>query len=40
MDLENSLLIMPGPVPVAPRVLRAMSKSMINYRNTEFSGIK
>ncbi len=40
MDLENSLLMMPGPVPVAPRVLRAMSKPMINYRSTEFAGIK
>jgi aspartate aminotransferase-like enzyme len=39
MDLENSLLMMPGPVPVAPRVLRAMSKPMINHRSTEFAGM-
>ena len=39
MDLEDSLLMMPGPVPVAPRVLRAMSKPMINHRSTEFAGI-
>ena len=29
MDLEDILLMMPGPVPVAPRVLRAMSKPTI-----------
>jgi aspartate aminotransferase-like enzyme len=39
MDLEDNLLMMPGPVPVAPRVLRAMSKPMINHRSTEFAGI-
>lgn len=39
MDLEDSLLMMPGPVPVAPRVLRAMSKPMINHRSAEFAGI-
>jgi aspartate aminotransferase-like enzyme len=39
MDLEDSLLMMPGPVPIAPRVLRAMSKPMINHRSTEFAGI-
>ncbi|HII79744.1 MAG TPA: alanine--glyoxylate aminotransferase family protein, partial [Methanosarcina sp.] len=30
---------MPGPVPVAPRVLRAMSKPMINHRSAEFAAI-
>ncbi len=39
MDLEDTLLMMPGPVPVAPRVLRAMSKPMINHRSAEFAGI-
>ena len=39
MDLEDTLLMMPGPVPVAPRVLRAMSKPMINHRSTEFAAI-
>ena len=39
MDLEDNLLMMPGPVPVAPRVLRAMSKPMINHRSSEFAGI-
>lgn len=39
MDLEDALLMMPGPVPVAPRVLRAMSKPMINHRGAEFSAI-
>ncbi len=39
MDLEDTLIMMPGPVPVAPRVLRAMSKPMINHRSAEFAGI-
>ncbi len=39
MDLEDTLLMMPGPVPVAPRVLRAMSKPMINHRSEKFAGI-
>lgn len=39
MDLEDTLLMMPGPVSVAPRVLRAMSKPMINHRSAEFAGI-
>ncbi len=39
MDLEDGLLMMPGPVPVAPRVLRAMSKPMINHRGAEFSAM-
>ena len=30
---------MPGPVTVTPRVLRAMSKPMINHRSAEFAGI-
>ncbi len=39
MDLEDTLLMMPGPVPVALRVLRAMSKPMINHRSEKFAGI-
>ncbi|SFM22145.1 pyridoxal-phosphate-dependent aminotransferase family protein [Methanolobus profundi] len=39
MNLEDTLLMMPGPVPVAPRVLRAMSKPMINHRGAEFSAM-
>ncbi|WP_407356626.1 pyridoxal-phosphate-dependent aminotransferase family protein [Methanolobus sp. WCC5] len=39
MDLEDTLLMMPGPVPVAPRVLRAMSKPMINHRGAEFAAM-
>ncbi|HWR26031.1 MAG TPA: alanine--glyoxylate aminotransferase family protein [Methanosarcina sp.] len=39
MDLEDTLLMMPGPVSVTPRVLRAMSKPMINHRSAEFAGI-
>lgn len=39
MDLEDTLLMMPGPVTVTPRVLRAMSKPMINHRSSEFAGI-
>ncbi|MCZ7382522.1 MAG: alanine--glyoxylate aminotransferase family protein [Candidatus Methanoperedens sp.] len=39
MTLENTLLMIPGPVPVAPRILRAMSKPMINHRSKEFGAI-
>jgi aspartate aminotransferase-like enzyme len=39
MDLEDILLMMPGPVTVTPRVLRAMSKPMINHQSAEFAGI-
>lgn len=39
MDLENTLLMIPGPVPVSSRILRAMSKNMINHRSKEFSAI-
>ena len=33
---ESGLMVLPGPVPVAPRVLRALSKPMINHRGPEF----
>ncbi len=36
MNLENNLLMIPGPVPVSPRILRAMSKPIIGHRGKEF----
>ena len=39
MDLEDALLMMPGTLSVASRVLRAMSKPMINHRSAEFAGV-
>ncbi|CAG1002330.1 partial Soluble hydrogenase 42 kDa subunit, partial [Methanosarcinales archaeon] len=36
MNLENNLLMIPGPVPVAPRILRAMSRPIIGHRGKEF----
>lgn len=39
MDIEDTLLMIPGPVKVAPRVLRAMSKPMISHRSPEFGKI-
>jgi aspartate aminotransferase-like enzyme len=39
MDNEDILLMIPGPVKVAPRVLRAMSKPMISHRSAEFGAI-
>lgn len=39
MDIEDTLLMIPGPVKVAPRVLRAMSRSMISHRSGEFGAI-
>jgi len=39
MNLENTLLMIPGPVPVAPRILRAMAKPMIGHRGKEFGEI-
>ncbi|MDD1758597.1 MAG: alanine--glyoxylate aminotransferase family protein [Methanotrichaceae archaeon] len=39
MDNEDTLLMIPGPVKVAPRVLRAMSKHMISHRSAEFGAI-
>lgn len=34
--MEKELLMIPGPVPVLPRILRAMSKAMIYHRGDEF----
>jgi aspartate aminotransferase-like enzyme len=39
LDIEDTLLMIPGPVKVAPRVLRAMSKPMISHRSPEFGAI-
>ncbi|MFZ3058795.1 MAG: alanine--glyoxylate aminotransferase family protein [Candidatus Methanoperedens sp.] len=39
MKIENTLLMIPGPVPVTPRILRSMSKPMINHRSKEFGAI-
>jgi aspartate aminotransferase-like enzyme len=36
MNLENTLLMIPGPVPVVPRILRSMSKPIISHRGKEF----
>ncbi len=36
---EDTLLMIPGPVPVLPRILRAMSKPMIGHRSKEFGEI-
>ncbi|MGZ4931175.1 MAG: pyridoxal-phosphate-dependent aminotransferase family protein [Halobacteriota archaeon] len=33
---DSGLLMLPGPVQVAPRVFQAMSKPMINHRGPEF----
>jgi aspartate aminotransferase-like enzyme len=39
MDIEDTLLMIPGPVKVAPRVLRVMSRPMISHRSAEFGAI-
>jgi aspartate aminotransferase-like enzyme len=39
LDNEDTLLMIPGPVKVAPRVLRALSKPMISHRSAEFGSI-
>jgi len=39
LDIEDTLLMIPGPVKVAPRVLRAMSRPMISHRSAEFGAI-
>lgn len=33
---ETELVMLPGPVPVIPRILRALSKPVINHRGSEF----
>jgi len=39
MNTEDILIMIPGPVPVVPRILRAMAKPVINHRGTEFAEI-
>lgn len=39
MDVEDTLLMIPGPVKVSSRVLRAMSKPMISHRSADFGDI-
>lgn len=37
--MEEELLMIPGPVPVIPRIREAMSKQMIHHRGNEFAEI-
>ncbi|MCK5109245.1 MAG: alanine--glyoxylate aminotransferase family protein, partial [Methanosarcinales archaeon] len=37
MNIEDTLIMIPGPVPVVPRILRAMAKPVINHRGEEFA---
>ena len=37
--MGNELVMLPGPVPVLPRILRAMTKPMINHRGDEFAAL-
>jgi len=39
LDIEDTLLMIPGPVKVPQRVLRAMSKPMISHRSADFEKI-
>jgi len=39
LDIEDTLLMIPGPVKVPNRVLRAMSKPMISHRSADFEKI-
>lgn len=36
MFVEKQILLIPGPTPVPPRVLRAMARPMINHRGPEY----
>ncbi|MBA5942615.1 MAG: alanine--glyoxylate aminotransferase family protein [Methanophagales archaeon] len=37
--MQEELLMIPGPVPVIPRIREAMSRPMISHRSDEFSAI-
>jgi aspartate aminotransferase-like enzyme len=37
--MKKSLLLLPGPVPVAPEVLAACARPMINHRGPEFAAL-
>jgi aspartate aminotransferase-like enzyme len=39
VKMEEELLMIPGPVPVLPRIREAMAKPMISHRGDEFSQI-
>jgi aspartate aminotransferase-like enzyme len=39
MKLENNLMMIPGPVPIVPRIQRAMGKPMFGHRGEEFGNI-
>lgn len=39
MKLENTLMMIPGPVPIAPRIQRAMGRPMFGHRGEEFGSI-
>jgi aspartate aminotransferase-like enzyme len=39
MNLENTLMMIPGPVPIAPRIQRAMGKPMFGHRGEEFGAV-
>ncbi|MCC6446664.1 MAG: alanine--glyoxylate aminotransferase family protein [Armatimonadetes bacterium] len=37
---EKQLLMIPGPTPVPPSVLKSMAAPMINHRGTEYAGLQ
>ena len=39
IDMEEELLMIPGPVPVIPRIREAMSKPVIHHRGEEFTAM-
>src|SRR3990170_3014345 len=39
MDIENTVFLLPGPVKMHPRVLRAMGLPAINHRSAEFQAV-
>ncbi|MEK6911940.1 MAG: aminotransferase, partial [Candidatus Thermoplasmatota archaeon] len=39
MDIEDTVFLLPGPVRMHPRVLRAMGLPAINHRSAEFQAI-
>ena len=39
IDMEEELLMIPGPVPVIPRIREAMSKPVIHHRGEEFAAM-
>jgi len=39
MDLEDNVFMLPGPVKIHPRILRAMSKPAVAHRSPEFTEV-